>query len=726
MKASLNWLNALLTHPAGSAPTSAAAPAPLSADRVEEILTFAGLPIESREPVTLADGSSDTRLDVEVTSNRGDCLCHAGLARELLAASGNPSPLLAQTPAPRIPATSSLPGIALENLAPAHCPRFTLRIIRGVKIAPSPAGMQARLEAIGQRPINNVVDCTNYVLHELGSPSHVFDLSKISGGRIIVRPAIDGEKLPLLDGRTVSLKPADIVVADAASPLSLAGVMGGSASAVSPTTTDILLEVATWNPVSIRGTARRLALRTDSSFRFERVVSPRSIDAAANRLVELILQTAGGHAEPGALDWQAPGACDAPPPVTLRLQRVRDVLGWPIDDARIASTLRAQAIAVEPAPSGLSLLCRPPADRNDIRLEIDLIEEVARTIGYAHIPQPETMTVRVAGLQQDQMAVRELARVLTGAGFFETVTFSFVSAKHAAPFTRQSTRTVGVSDDRRGAEGICRPSVLPSLLECRRLNQAARSAPDGSVRLYELSSTFAEAADAAKPSSAPSTATAPSLERRVLAILADLPSPGAKDLDRRQAGLRLVRGVIDELIENLLGPDARVTVEPAQTSGITGFDPAASAAVLINGQPIGTMGLIASAQRAQFDLAGGAGAVAAELDLAALIASYPPRRRVTPLPVFPAIERDLSLIVDEAVQWAAVQRSADAARTTHLRSLRFVGTYRGKPIPDGKKSVTLAMEFRDDARTLRDEEVNDQVATITAALTSAVGATVRQ
>lgn len=722
MKASLNWLNALL------APVP-----PLSADRVEEALTFAGLPVESREDVRTADGTADTRLDVEVTSNRGDCLCHAGLARELRAAMATSGQEVgAAAPAPTVAVLAagevaqSVGGLRLEVASGAQCPRFTLRVIRGVRIGPSPAWMQQRLEAIGQRPINNVVDCTNYVLHELGSPSHVFDLGSVRGGRVVVRPAAEGEKLGLLDGRSVTLRASDVVVADGERALSLAGVMGGAESAVSAGTTDVLLEVATWNPVLVRGTARRLGLRTDSSFRFERVVMARTIDAVGARLVELILQTAGGLAEPGVLEARAAGACDELAPIALRPDRVRAVLGWPVSDERIVSTLAAQGISARPGGGGGVLLCRGPEDRSDLRVEIDLIEEVARTIGYGAIPQPETMSVRVAGPQSDQMAVRELARVLTGTGFFETVTFSFVSGKQAKPFTRAGTRTVSVSDERRGADGVCRPSVLPSLLECRRVNQANRAVGDGEARLYELSSTFAEPAADAKGGAAGGASGTPSLERRVLALLADLPLAGAKDHERRQSGLRLVRGVLDELVGSLRGPEARVTVEPGVPDGLAGFDPGATGTVMVDGEAIGVLGLVAPAVRGQFELAGGAGAVACELDLPLLIRGYPPRRRVRALPVFPAIDRDLSLIVDEGVRWGAVAEATAAAAPKHLRGIRFVGTYRGKPIPDGKKSVTLAMEFRDDGRTLRDDEVNEQVANLVGALGRAVGATLRQ
>ncbi len=759
MKIALAWLNSLLR------------PGNVTAEEAERLLTFVGFPIESAEPVALSSGGTDTLLDVEVTSNRGDCLSHVGVAREIAAVGGPAVPAgqfatnRRQLIEPEIALPAGTGGpisdyVTLENRVPGPlgqpgggggggggvggCPIFTLRLLRGVKVGPSPAWLVSRLEAIGQRSINNVVDATNYVLMELGSPSHVFDLAKIKGtgsgasGKpaIIVRPALAGEKLALLDGKTIDLKPGELVVADGLRPSSLAGIMGGSDSGVTTSTTDVLLEVATWAPGVIRRCARRLGFRTDASYRFERRVDPRTVDAASRRVASLILQTAGGTLCEGVLTAGAP--LPAPTVVALRPDRCRSVLGSgpgtagnPFDDAAMRTALAAQGVQIAPQPATHrgqpAWSCTVPGWRPDITREEDLIEEVARTIGLDKIPVHERVAVRVAPPQSSELAARELTRVLTGLGFFETVTFSFVSAKSAKPFTPPGVTTLAVSDDRRGDEGTLRPSIIQSLLACRRANQAAKSAAPGDLRLFELASVYGESAP-------PNPSPGKHLENRNLGLLLDLPQPlpgkgsGGADAGfaRCQGGLRLVRGVIEELVTALHGPGAAARL--AFDSGPMPFsvlDPDASARVSLDGHPLGVAGLLTPSALSTAGLEHPV--VVAELNLADLLKGYPPRSQVTALPVFPAVDRDLSVVVDEATRWGTIQSTI---RTTNpqprwLESLRFVGTYRGKPLDAAKKSVTLRMVFRDQSRTLRDDEVNAEVDSVIATLGRSLGAVVR-
>jgi phenylalanyl-tRNA synthetase beta chain len=728
MLISLHWLNEYL-QPGGLTP-----------DQVEHALTFAGLPIESCRPAP--GDAGDTILDVEVTSNRGDCLSHVGIAREVAAAVEGQTLRLPEELAPRgsggagergtaagaAPGPSSAAWGVLRNQVPDDCPRFTLRLIRGVRIGPSPDWLRRRLEAIGQRSINAVVDCTNFVLHELGVPSHVFDATALAPGEggkleVRIRRALAGERLTLLDGREVSLTPGDVVVADARRPLSIAGVMGGRDSGVTERTADVLLEVATWNPVSVRQTARRLSLRTDSSHRYERVVDARQLDEAAARLVALIRRVAGGTVEPVALDDTGGRALPAPEVVTLRPSRCRDLLGWDLPTPEMARALRAQGFGVEGSDP---LTVRVPVHRVDVRAEVDLIEEVARTVGYDRVPQPETMGVRVAGLQASRQAEREVGRVLTGAGFFETVTFSFVSERQARAFLAPGLRLLGVGQAQRGAEGILRPSVLPSLLSCRRVNQDAKVESPGGVRLYEVASVFAERDGGEGGDATPGPRdgrSAPTLEHRVLALLVDADaSLGASALERAQAALRLVRGVLDELVIALCGEGASLRVEPGGLPWAA-LDPAAGGRLLLDGRPVGVLGLVAAPVLKQWDLA--VPVVAAEVSLAPLIERYPPRRRVRALPQFPSIRRDLSLVVDEPVTWSRVEATARRASPALMRGVEFVGVYRGRPLEPGKKSVTLRVEFRDESRTLRDEEVAPQVQALVEAFARDLGATLR-
>ncbi|HZW07025.1 MAG TPA: phenylalanine--tRNA ligase subunit beta [Phycisphaerales bacterium] len=693
MKASVAWINQYLV------------PGDLTAEEAEQRLTFAGMPIDATEP--LAGG--DVRMEVELTSNRGDCLCHLGLAREVAATSGRMLKAPVQ-PGAGGEAVAQLDGFTLSNgVAQAGCPRFTLRLIKGVKVGPSPAWLKERLESIGQRSINNVVDVTNFVLHEMGQPSHVFDAAKLSGKAVTVRPAAKGEKLSLLDGTTITLGGGELVICDASGPVSLAGVMGGEPTGVTERTTDVLLEVATWEPVAVRTASRRHNKRTDSSHRYERTVDARTMDAAAARLVELIVQVAGGKPVAGVLD--AGVAAKPLTSVVLQPKRVQEVLGIPVSDDEIERTLTAHGFQIGArAPGGPNRgwSVTIPPHRPDVSLEIDLIEEVARTIGYDRIPVSEKLAVAVPSPQASERARRELARVLTAMGFFEAVTFSFTGPKLAKPFTPiGGAELVSVSDDRRGDDNICRPSVLCGLLECRRHNQDNKSTAGGPLRLFEVANVFAQH-------------DGKTLQRQTLALMMDVPAEG-KPADRRQLALRQVRAAVEQLAATL--SDAALSTVAMEVPPVPALEPGAAASVVLGGKPVGWYGLLTPAAQGVYGLQ--QGVAVAELDLDPLLAAFPPRATVKELPVFPPTERDLSLIVDEQVRWSQVEQAIAASPPALMERLAFVTTYRGQPVPAGRKSVTLRMTFRAADRTLRDEEVNPSVDALVKTLGERVGATIR-
>lgn len=689
MKASLAWINQYLS------------PGDLTAAQAEQILTFAGFPIDSTEPLP----GGDARLEVELTSNRGDCLSHAGLAREIAACTQDRAFRPPTPPALNAAPAAGLDGFTLTNgVSNAGCPRFTLRLIKGVKVGPSPAWLRERLEAIGQRSINNAVDATNFVLHELGQPSHVFDAATLAGKAIDVRPAAKGEKLALLDGTTITLGGGELVICDESGPISLAGVMGGHPTSVTDKTTDVLLEVATWEPVAVRTASRRHAKRTDSSHRYERWVDARTLDTAAARLVQLILQVAGGTLAPGVLDQGAPAA-----PLTtinLRPARVEQVLGIKVGDDQVQRALAAHGFTLT-ANAGAWTVTVPP-HRPDAALEIDLIEEIVRTIGYDKLTNPDRISIAVAPPQLSQSARREMQRILTGMGFFEAVTFTFTSERLAKPFAPAGgAELVRVSDDRRGEDNVCRPSTLCGLLDCRRHNQDQRATFGAPLRLYETGTVFAQH-------------DGQTLQRQTLALVLDAPTGGSA-FDRNQLALRHVRAAVEQLAAALSG--APLTTIPMQVPPVAGLDPAAAASVVLSGRPIGWYGLLTPAALAAFGLSNPV--AVAEFDLDPLIAGYPPRATVKELPVFPPTERDLSLIVDEPVRWAQIDAAIAAAPPALMEQMRFVTTYRGQPVPAGKKSVTLRMTFRAADRTLRDEEVNPSVDALVKTLGDKVGATVR-
>ena len=685
MHIAANWLNSYLE------------PGDLTPAQIEAALIDAGFEIESQEK--LPDG--DTRFDVAITSNRGDALSIVGLAREAAAKTGRklkaPGTGGKEKPEPAPVAEDVSAAIKLENRVPQSCPLFTVRVIRGVKVGPSPAWLVRALESVGQRSINNVVDITNFINFELGNPCHVFDLKKLAGGTIVVREATEGEKLLTLDGKQRVLKAGEIVIADAQRVQSLAGIMGGGDSEVSNATTDIALEMATWDPVRVRSTARRLQIRTDASHRYERFVDARTLEVASRRAASLIVEIAGGQVLKGVLNAGAPAAPQTV--VSLRPERCAKILGITVPQERIVSILKSIEIAVE--PKGNALHCTIPPFRPDLTREIDLIEEIARQHGLDQIPLAPRLAVSVKRPQDRVRARRELSAVLGGLGFFETVTFSFTRPERAAAFVPTRLSTIGVDDDRRGEEPTLRPSLLTGLLACRKANLDGQVTIPGGIRLYETASVFAKGSDNN------------AVEHRSLGLLMDVAVAGKTvSLIEKQDGVRALRGVIETVVMSLGGSKAtsRLRFEPAPPISAA-FEPGAFAVVYLGDTKLGHFGLLAAPAIKSFGLE--QPLVGGEFIVDDLLALYPPRGNIAPLPAFPSVERDLSPVVAESTTWADVSRLVQGVGSSdegkRIESFRFIGTYRGKQLGEGKKSVTLRVVFRDPTKTLRHEEVDPEV-----------------
>ncbi len=688
MNISLKWLNAYLTPAPGTAP--------LTAEQAEAILMAQGLPAETRTQMQTCEGP-DVAIDLEITSNRGDCLCHFGAAREVAA---SPAGVYGLTPPHFDPAPAdSEPAdrvLGLDNTVPDGCPLFIARVVRGVKVGPSPAWMRARLEGVGQRPINNIVDVTNFIALELGNPCHVFDLKKLAGPKIVVRYARDGEKLTTLDGKQRVLKADELVVADAERAQGLAGVMGGGDSEVTEGTTDVVLEVATWDPVSVRRAARRHQLRTTASYRYERIVDARTLEFAADRAVALLCELGGGRACTGEL--RAGAAMPATTTVRFRPARCSMLLGYTLPVETMVRHLRAVGVEVGPlGRGGEELLCEIPPHRPDLTREVDLIEEVGRIQGLDSVPIHEKVAVRVTPPQKERLARREISSVLTGLGFFETVTFSFTSPKDAKAFVPAGLDVIQLDDERRGEEPSLRPSVLTGLMATRRQNQHGNVSRAGGVRLFEIAAAYAEKKIDA--------GTAESVEHLNLGLLLDVPGKGRAD-DVQEA-VRTMRGTVESIVKVTHGAGAALVFEPAPPH-CAALDAGACASILIAGERIGYLGLVSRSVQASYDLS--AQVVACEVSLTALTRAYPPKSQVVLPPAFPGIERDLSLVVDESVRWASIEGLMKKNHAAPMDGVEFVGTFRDeKKLGKGKKSVTLRLSFRDASRTLRHEEVDAPV-----------------
>ena len=678
MRTSVTWINDYLDRPA-------------SAEEQAELLTAAGLNFDGGDVAE----NGEPWQEIETTSNRGDCLCHVGMAREVCAMSGRS--LKAPDARPKAAGGPAAAHVAVTNDDHAACPRYTARVIRGVKVGPSPEWLQKRLRAIGQIPRNNLVDCTNFVLFELGQPTHVFDLDLLDGARIHVRRARAGERfLPIGEGaQEVKLAGGELVIADAARPVAIAGVKGGALTAVTERTANVLVEAATFAPAAVRAASRGLRISSDSSYRFERGVHAAEIDAAADRLVALILETAGGTLCDGTVEAGAP--LPAPRRVTVRPSRVRAVLGAEVPLEEIVRALGTLGFA--PVVRGDAIDCTVPARRIDIEREIDLIEEVCRIHGLDRIPMKDRLAVRVAPVEPQVAAPRAVKGLLVGLGFVESITHTLVSERHAAPFFRPGRAALRVGDERAGGTPVLRPSVIPSLLEVRRRNADAGLA---SLRLFEFASAFALRADGAHD------------EQALVTLLTDSPA----DPD---GAMRWIRGACERTVRLLAGNHAALRVTDAGGARAPWYR--AEARLTVDGREVGGWGLLAPGALAPFGLEGTF--AAAELHLAPLFAGYPPEARAEALPAFPAIERDLSAIVAEAATWAEVEALVAGLGLPCFESIGFVGTYRGKQTGAGRKSVTLRLTFRAADRTLTRDDADGWMATVADALKSRLGAEIR-
>jgi len=678
MKTSLAWLNSYLD-------------APLTADTAETLLTDVGFPFDGADELSLSTGGADTLLDVEVTSNRSDCLSHLGLAREASAAGGR-SLIAPEITLPEAAGPDVNELTRVESSEPELCPVYTARVITGVKIGPSPKWLIERIEGAGLRPVNNVVDITNFVLLELGQPLHAFDMAKLDGRRIVVRRASAGEKFAAIDGTKHELTDKMLVIADASKPVAVAGVMGGLDSEVADTTTDVLIESAVFDALTVRSTSRKLKLASDSSFRFERGVDPLGIDRASRRAAQLIIELAGGTLAKGVIRVGR----DEPQPaqVAMRIRRCQELLGIDLNAPQIIEYLGK--LGLSPEQDADTITCTIPTFRLDLKREVDLIEEIGRSYGYNNIKDHDRLELEVRPPQQNVKARQALSRVLAAHGYHETITPSLLTEAQAKAFCPTFLTTMGLAGDSRRKDKTLRPSLLPSLLNCRKHNQ---DRGNEGVRLFEIAGIWGDWEG--KP-----------CEVTSLATLTDAHDP--------HEGFRAARGAIEELVQTLGGDDAARTLafEPVEDPKLS---PAAK--VMLGGEERGRVGVLNDGLRDTFGLQ--TPVVLAEVDYEPFVHNYPPKRTVGNLPRFPGIERDLSLILDEAVTWQQVEQAIHEASPAMLEGLQFLTIFRGKQIGKGKKSLSLRMLFRHPDATLRHDEVDPQVGSVVEKLKQAVNAELR-
>jgi phenylalanyl-tRNA synthetase beta chain len=630
---------------------------------------------------------ADTRLELDITPNRPDLLSQRGVARELAARLGATVRLPTFPGAPtvlaprRAGARGTVGGIEVAIEDAEGCPRYLAAVIRGVKVGPSPEWLQARLRSVGARPINSVVDATNYALHELNQPMHAFDLAKLRGGRVVIRRAAAGERLTTLDGQDRALTPEMTMICDAAGPIAVAGVMGGANSEVSESTTDILLECAYFDPRRVRRARSAFKLSTDASYRFERGTDLHGLSGSARRAIELIVTVAGGTEAEAALDlWPDPVQ---PRTVFLRPARVAHLLGVAVPQAEIEQLLTSVGFTVAPKDDRLAV--QVPGWRPDVLREVDLIEEVARLRGYDAFPvelRPYRPTV-VPSAPSETAAAR-VRRLLTTLGCHEARTLPMGPADDdEAPVLLNP-----LSSD----ESHLRTALLPGLLRSVAYNWSQQQRD---VRLFEIGHVFRRAG-----------AGVPDERQRVGLVLtgargpAHWSAPGpVPDLDRWDA-----KGMFEEVVRAL---GAGWTVEPGGDRWVARDG---------GGSARGWAGALdANPPRWAAPVFG------FELDL---VVTDVAMRRFEALPVFPPASRDLALVLPDgltaAVVEALIRRDGGAA----LESVQVFDEYRGKEL--GGRSVAWRLVFRDPARTLRDEDVDGVVDRMLTALRSELGVERRQ
>lgn len=656
-------------------------------------LSLSGLNHEGTDKI-----NDDVVVDLEVTSNRGDCLGHIGVAREVSVLYGLPLTI----PRPRIePSAVGVDSLlSVENQFTEACPRYTARVIQGVTVGPSPDWLVGALQSVfwkrktdgtiePYQSINNVVDATNYVLMECGQPLHAFDYAKVADSKIIVRPGTKGEKINAIDHREYELDSTTCVIADAKQASAVAGVMGGAVSEVSDSTSDLVIESAVFTPLSVRRTARKLKLHSPSSFRFERKVDPAGVDWASRRVCEMIVDLAGGTVADGVIDT----APDIAPrqPIVLRASQLERILGIKIDAAEVTRIL-VELGCSEPERTGESASYVPPTWRHDLTREADLIEEVARIHGYDQIPEDAPIPVAPSSRRPFDTALDRIRLILTASGLSEAMTPSVVDQKldeSLSPWTKREaleTQTPMLKGARR-----LRRTLLPSLLDGRATNWSSASL---AADLFEIAHIYL-------PTDKNDTLPA---EQYSLGIVSG-------------SDFFVVKGILETLCERM-GIEDSLDVETVSRDGLTA---GTGVEIRVGDDVIGYAGVVDPKLLKKWKLP--APVTVAEISLPVLME----RSKLVPqqlaVSAFPSIHRDLNFVVAESVRWSEMENVVRAAVGSELASVTYRETYRNAE-KDGKnrKRVLMSVELQRHDATLSGEQADELVGKVIGACSKKLSA----
>jgi phenylalanyl-tRNA synthetase beta chain len=648
------------------------------------------LPLEAPAGALVADLLSlrDSILEISVTPNRGDCLSMIGIAREVAALTGArfhpPTPELQE-------GEGRVEEMVRVSVRDADlCPRYSARLITGVRIGPSPLWLRTRLEDAGVRSINNVVDVTNYVMLEYGQPLHAFDFDLLAGGEIVVKRAAEGERFVTLDGVERVLKRDTLMICDASRPVAIGGVMGGVNSEIREETSRVLLESAYFAPEGIRRTSTALGLQTESSYRFERGIDPEGVLVASARASALLAQLAGGEIAKGVIDCYPTPL--PRPEIRLRVPKVSALLGISLGHEEVDGILKRLQMEVK-EDQGEAWVISPPAFRGDITREIDLIEEIGRLKGYDHIPVQTPKMWVVPFRQERAREVEERVKaVLVGLGFYEVITFSFI-----APESLQALRLLpgdprlrplALLNPLAEVQSVMRTTLLPGLLETARYNLNHKNRD---LKIFELREIYRPRAGERLPE-----------ERRVLAGLAmGAVAEEGWNVARQEVDFYYAKGCVELILAEVRAPSPTF----AHVEGIPYLHPRKGAIVRLEGEEIGVGGELHPEVAHAFELP--EGVLVFELDLATVADRFSRDITFTPLPRFPSVVRDVAVTVDEGMSAGEIMQIIRGVNDTSIEAVEVFDRYQGDPIPGGRKGLAYRITYRSPDRTLTDEEVNE-------------------
>lgn len=636
------------------------------------------------ESVAEALQLDDTIIDLEIYPNRPDCLSVIGIAREVAAITRKPLRL------PKVKVTECGPSIdslaSVEVKDPDLCPRYTARVIRNVKVGPSPLWLQQRVRAGGMRPINNVVDITNYVMLEMGQPLHAFDYDKLIQHKVVVRRALPGETMVTLDDQERDLPADTLVIADIERAVCVAGVMGAANTEVTEATTNIFLESANFQGASIRQTSRRMGLRSEASARFEKGLDPELTVKALDRAASLLAEVAGGEVCPGIIDVNNVAAGSRV--VKLRPERCTSLLGMKIPLSEMVAILRSLEFGVTEKDGCLEV--EVPSHRLDIELEADLIEEVVRLYGYDKIPATLPRGVAGRGGQPKTLQVADLVRdLLVGAGLTEVMTYSFDSPRSydrlGVPEDHELRQAVTIRNPLTEDWSIMRTTLIPHLLDVLQHN-AQRQQQD--LRIFEIAAVY-------RPHSLP--VTKQPQERQTLGIALMGEYPRQWGIAPRSVDFFDLKGLVEMLCEQL---GLELAVERCEYPGL---HPGKCARIIVNGQKVGIIGEVHPEVADKWELP--VRAYVAELDLEQMIQNATWERRVETLPRYPAVSRDLAVLAATTTSAGDIARVIAAAGGELVKEVRLFDLYQGEQIPAGYRSLAYSITYQAVDRTLTDEEI---------------------